>query len=133
MFDQINTMFQFSKNALNLIAYKQQIISANIANSDTPNYQRLNFNFKHQFNQIMYHSNNQKLHLLNTSNKHLNPLIDNNIPIDITVKNHKVFNKKNNVDINKERMSFIKNSLKYQTQMTFLNNEIKNIMNVIQG
>ncbi|HMI76757.1 MAG TPA: flagellar basal body rod protein FlgB [Buchnera sp. (in: enterobacteria)] len=132
MFDQINTMFQFSKNALNIIAYRQKIFASNIANIDTPNYQRLNINFKNQLNTIMRYNNNQQLNLLNTSNKHLYPVIEN-IPIDNTMNNHKLFNNKNNIDINKERMNFIKNSLKYQIQMTFLNNEIKNIMTVIKG
>lgn len=132
MFDQIKNIFWFSKNALNLIAYKQKILSSNIANIDTPNYQKLDFNFKDQLNYIIHQKYNNQLNLFNTAEKHICP-IKKHISIDVNLKKDQRFNKKNNVDINQERMNFIRNSLKYQTQITLLNNEIKNIMNVIQG
>jgi len=134
MFDQINNMFQFSKNALNILAYRQKIISANIANADTPHYQALNVDFKNKFNQ-MVNQNKHRLHLLNTSNKHLHSLITDT-QLNKDTENQTVFideYSNNNVDINQERINFIDNSLKYQAQMAFLNNEIKNIMTVIQG
>jgi len=132
MFDKINTLFQFSKIILNLTAYRQKIISSNIANADVPDYHPLDFNFKNEINNQI--NKKKRLALLKTSINHLSPSGVNQSDFKIITKNSiKSYFNKNNINMNQERTAFIENSLKYQSQISFLNNEIKNIMNVIRG
>ncbi|CAL4043200.1 flagellar basal body rod protein FlgB [Buchnera aphidicola] len=134
MFTKINNLFQINKNFLNLMAYRQKIISSNIANAETPNYRPLNINFKNEINNILHNKINKKkqIFLKKTSSNHLSLHHMNkfNIVPDYPIK---TFFNKNVIDMNQERISFIENSLKYQSQISFLTYEIKNIMNTILG
>ena len=46
MLDKIGKEFDFQQRALNLRAYRQEVIASNIANADTPNYKAVDFDFK---------------------------------------------------------------------------------------
>jgi flagellar basal-body rod protein FlgB len=43
--DRLDAEFQFGKQALDLRAYRQQVLTSNIANSDTPGYQARDLDF----------------------------------------------------------------------------------------
>jgi len=43
--DKLDAEFKFGQEALNLRAYRQQILSSNIANSDTPDYKARDLDF----------------------------------------------------------------------------------------
>ncbi|CAL4322592.1 flagellar basal body rod protein FlgB [Buchnera aphidicola] len=136
MFDKINNLFENSKNFLNLAAYQQKIISSNIANSDTPNYHPLNIDLKKEINTILDNKirKQQQISLLKTSTKHFSSNRKNKVAFNIFSKHYEKLNfKKNNLDINQERIKFIKNALQYQSQINFLTFEIKNITNTILG
>lgn len=132
MFNKINTLFQFNQNMLNLTAYRQKVISSNIANADVPNYHPLDIDFKDTINNTI--QKKKQLTLLKTSMNHLSSNNINQSEFEIISKNSiKPRSNKNTIDINQERTEFIENALKYQSQISFFNNEIKNIMNAIRG
>lgn len=136
MFDKINNLFETSKDFLNLAAYQQKIISSNIANFDTPNYHPLKVNFKKEINTIIDNKigKQKQISLLKTSIKHFASHKKNKLAFNIFSKNSENFNfKKDNLDINQERIEFIKNALQYQSQISFLTSEIKNVTNTILG
>ncbi|WP_343191977.1 flagellar basal body rod protein FlgB [Buchnera aphidicola (Formosaphis micheliae)] len=138
MFDKINNLFQFSKDALNLRDFKQTIISSNIANASTPNYHPIDINFAHEINKILNKKTkikNYSLSLSTTSNKHFtsNQFNINKLKSSVVINNTRPYISNNVVNMDKERIKFIKNTLKYQAQITFLKNEIQNIINAIKG
>src|SRR5215210_5944760 len=45
MSSKLDAMFQFSQNAMNLHAHRQQLIASNIANADTPGYRAKDVDF----------------------------------------------------------------------------------------
>ena len=45
MTDPIDNLLQFHKNALNLRAFRQQLLASNIANADTPGYKARDIDF----------------------------------------------------------------------------------------
>ncbi len=46
MLDRLNEDFRFYQQALGLRAQRQEVLSSNIANADTPNYKARDFDFK---------------------------------------------------------------------------------------
>jgi len=48
MLEKLNAALQFQQEALNLRAQRQEILSANIANADTPGYQAREIDFASQ-------------------------------------------------------------------------------------
>lgn len=136
MFNQINKLFDFNQSLLNIFSKKQEIISSNIANADTPNYKSVDINFKNEINKILK-KRKEKIHkitLKKTSPDHLDSKINNKLELKIEPINTKKINSNGNtVDMNRERIEFIKNSLKYEEQIIYLKNEIKNMMRVLKG
>jgi flagellar basal-body rod protein FlgB len=45
MLDKLDQDFAFNKEALDVRAYRQEVLSSNIANADTPNYKARDINF----------------------------------------------------------------------------------------
>jgi flagellar basal-body rod protein FlgB len=45
MLDRLDQDFAFNKEALDVRAYRQEVLSSNIANADTPNYKARDINF----------------------------------------------------------------------------------------
>ncbi|QCI24403.1 flagellar basal body rod protein FlgB [Buchnera aphidicola (Muscaphis stroyani)] len=136
MFEKINKSFDFNQNVLNLYSKRQEILTSNIANSDTPGYKAMDISFKNEFNKIINKNNmrNKEIFLTKTSPYHLDlhKNVLSSIKI-IPVKSNEIKKNKNTVDMNRERIQFIQNSLKYQSSLAFIKNEIKNIMHVLQG
>ncbi|CAL4323409.1 flagellar basal body rod protein FlgB [Buchnera aphidicola] len=133
MFSKINKMLDFNKKILNLYAKRQEILSSNIANSDTPNYKSRDINFKDEINKIIK-KNHSMINLKKTSLHHLSPKKDDYSILQLNfIKDTKVKSNGNTVNMNRERIEFIKNMLKYEENIVFIKNEIKNIMHVLKG
>ncbi|QCI16006.1 flagellar basal body rod protein FlgB [Buchnera aphidicola] len=132
MFDKINKIFDFSQNKLNLYAKRQEILSSNIANADTPGYKARDVDFKNEFNKILNQKDNS-IPLKKTSFKHLNGknnfILIKTIPID----KNQIKLDGNTVNMDRERIAFMDNSLKYQSILVYMKNEIKNIMRILKG
>lgn len=136
MFDKINQMFYFSQQALNLYAKRQEILSANIANADTPGYKSIDINFKNELSKIIYQKNekNTSICLNKTSPYHLNPKDNYSFLLKTTpVITGQIKQDGNTVNMDRERIEFINNSLKYQSTLVFMKNEIRNMMHVLKG
>lgn len=133
MFNKINKMLDFNQNLLNFYAKREEILSSNIANADTPNYKAIDISFKDEIKKIIK-KNNSGITLKKTSSHHLNSKKNNFFGFEIKpIVNKEVSSNGNTVDMNRERIEFIKNTLKYEENLVFIKNEIKNIMNVLKG
>lgn len=137
MFNKINDIFNFSQKALNLSAKRQEILSSNIANVDTPGYQARDIDFKNELKKMLKENTCNKLISLNkTSPYHLNARYENIVLLEtktISTSNNMMKKDNNTVNMDRERIAFVDNSLKYESSLTFLKNEIKNMMHVITG
>lgn len=134
MLDKLDSTIRFHRAALNLREQRQQILAANIANSDTPNYQARDIDF----NAILKHKLSanpieENLTLQVTSNRH--------IPIqNLTWSTHNILYRVpyqaaadgNTVEMDQERTAFIDNSILYQSSLTFLGEQFKNLQSVLQ-
>ncbi|WP_044056409.1 flagellar basal body rod protein FlgB [Buchnera aphidicola] len=133
MFNKINQIFNFHQQALNLCSQRQEILSANIANADTPGYKSIDFNFKNELNKTLY-KNKKTIFLKKTSPNHFNEKHKNLFLLKtIPVLTNQIKQDGNTVNMDRERIEFLNNSIKYQSSLVFIKNEIKNMMYVLKG
>lgn len=134
MFDKLDNWVNFHSQALNVREMRQNILAANIANSDTPNYQARDIDFKAELTKAIKNQGNvNNIALHTTSNHHIQismpkPTNQNllyRIPYQASADG-------NTVEMDQERTVFIDNSIHYQSNLTFLSEQFKNVMSVLQ-
>lgn len=107
------------EKALNASQLRNDTISQNIANVDTPNYKRKDVTFEQYFTDSLNNAN-----------------MDNEDAIQPTVIEDKSDNKMridgNNVDIDSEMSSLAKNTIKYNALIQLINSNFSKIKNVIR-
>jgi flagellar basal-body rod protein FlgB len=109
MIDKLGQALDFNAAALKLAARRQEILAANIANADTPNYRARDFSFEAALRSATEAV--RGLYRLPTQ-----PSIDGNT-----------------VDMDTERAQFAENAVRYEAALRFLNGQIKTILSAIQG
>ncbi|CAL4322064.1 Flagellar basal body rod protein FlgB [Buchnera aphidicola (Thelaxes suberi)] len=129
----IEKELNFLQQKLNLRSLQEELIASNIANVNTPGYKARRIDFKHELKKII--NNNIKF------NKPLNTIkpkkycnlknIHDLIKPDIYFSNQNKNQIGNTVNMDEERINFVKNSLKYQEEIAILNKKIKNIQLVL--
>ncbi|CNK31397.1 flagellar basal body rod protein FlgB [Yersinia frederiksenii] len=134
MLDKLDNAFRFQQDALSLLTQRQDILASNIANVDTPGYLARDIDFSQQLKNAVDRSTPEQgpLTLALTSGAHIAgvaPAIDSNqllyrIPDQPSADG-------NTVDMDRERVSFADNSMKYQSSLTILSTQIKGMMSVI--
>lgn len=109
---------------------RNEVISNNIANVDTPGYKRSDVVFEEVLRNF---KNNKNIPILTTNDRHFSNIdIYNDLKYKITTQDDRVFrNDANNVDIDKEMSELTKNTLSYnviaeqlQMQLRLLNTAI---------
>ncbi|MGL5422448.1 flagellar basal body rod protein FlgB [Serratia fonticola] len=136
MLDKLDAALRFGQEALNLRAQRQEILAANIANADTPGYQARDIDFASQLNKVMAQGrvNGSGVALNLTSARHIpaRNMQPPSLDLLFRVPDQPSLDG-NTVDMDRERTNFADNSLKYQTDLTLLNGQIKGMMSVLQG
>src|SRR5690606_8096731 len=107
---------------------KNQTISSNIANVDTPNYKSKQVVFKDVLNQELSNSIDAK----RTHPKHFQFEATNKLPYNIIEQKNTTFNHNgNNVDIDKEMAELAKNQIYYQSLIDRINGKFNSLQTVI--
>ncbi|TCQ05851.1 flagellar basal-body rod protein FlgB [Serpentinicella alkaliphila] len=128
----LNNMFKdvdILTKGLNASWKRNEVISNNIANVNTPNYKKMEVKFEELLkNQL----NNKVLKGANTNERHIP--IGNNRDLNYKVSTNKDYSTRrdgNNVDIDIEMADMAKNDIYYRTLSTQLNNKVQRIKLVI--
>lgn len=136
MLDKLDAALRFGQEALNLRAQRQEILAANIANADTPGYQARDIDFASQLHKVMAQGrvSGSGVALNLTSTRHIPAQNAQPPSLDLLfrVPDQPALDG-NTVDMDRERTHFADNSLKYQTDLTLMNGQIKGMMSVLQG
>lgn len=143
MIDKLDAEFQFGQRALDLRGYRQQLLSSNIANADTPGYKARDVDFASSLKAALGQGQTTgaaagagvapPLALTTTEPGQLPgtaaadseaalygaPLYRN--PSQSSLDN-------NTVDIDTERVNFADNALHYETGLTVLTQQIKTML-----
>ncbi len=139
--NKLDALFSFHETALRIREQRQELLSANIANSDTPNYKARDFDFSAALNnavtaQAGTASNNAQLSA--TALKHFGSLDPNSNSADQrpTLQYRSMVQGSvdgNTVDGDVERNQFTDNALHYEASLTILKSDIKDMLAVLQG
>lgn len=121
-FDKLGEpVFGLMEKALNLRTRRQELISGNLSNLDTPGYTRKDFNFEDTLNNCL--SNSKEGELLRTNQRHL-PLGKIDIPLNIQDSGEPV-------DIDKEMVKLTQNQLQYQATIHMLVKKLEGLKTVM--
>ena len=132
MFDKLTSNYKVLEKALDAAWLRNEVISQNIANVDTPNYKKKTVAFEDYLNDAM---NDSSFKGFTTDKRHIQiggGSIDSvNIKVTQDNKDTSYRLDGNNVDIESEMASQAKNDIKYNTLIQSLNTGYKRIKSVI--
>jgi flagellar basal-body rod protein FlgB len=141
MIDQLDAAFKFGQEALNLRGYRQQVLSSNIANADTPGYEARDMDFAKTLTTALKkgghdESGKSGLQLATTSAGHIAGQASGSTGGDfygqLAYRNPlQPSLDGNTVDIDTERVNFADNALHYEAGMTLLTGQIKGMLAAI--
>jgi flagellar basal-body rod protein FlgB len=127
MLDKIDKYFNFQQKALDLRAYRTEVLAGNMANAETPYYKAVDFNFADAMKaQMGGHGSGKDLPLVATDPRHFSTSpTDGARSVDMLYRDAvQPSVDGNTVDMDVERGAFMDNALHYQSTLTFLNNRI---------
>ena len=134
MLTKIDEYLRFHETALNLRAQRQEILSSNIANADTPNYKARDIDF----NQVLKDRLSQTvspsaLSLNKTDEAHLTASAPSGDTPLLYHPDRQASADGNTVDMDVERNHFAENSLRYEVSVTLVSGQIRNMLAALQG
>jgi len=134
MLDRLNEDFRFFQQSLALRAQRQEVLSSNIANADTPNYKARDFDFKAAMqNAIEGSMRLPDTSLTLTSARHIPAKAVSEGPTQMLYRlPYQPSLDGNTVDMDVERVQFADNTLHYQSTMQLLSGRIRSMMSAIQ-
>lgn len=134
MLDRLNEDFRFFQQSLSLRAQRQEVLSSNIANADTPNYKARDFDFKAAMQNAMEGSMRlPDTSLTLTSARHIPAKAVSEGPTQMLYRlPYQPSLDGNTVDMDIERVQFADNTLHYQSTMQLLTGRIRSMMAAIQ-
>jgi flagellar basal-body rod protein FlgB len=133
MLSSIDREFSFLQDAINLRAKRQELLAANIANSDTPHYKAVDIDFAGALRQAMG-AREGGVALARTAARHL-PASFGGMPHAEVLYRHaeQPSIDGNTVDMDVERGHFADNAIHYQAVITFLNGRISSLLAAAKG
>jgi len=119
----LDKMLQFQSQALKLRSYRQELLSANIANSDTPNYKAVDF----EFAQALKSATEAGAAASTSPNGAApQPELKYRMPAQSSLDG-------NSVEMDAERGKFADNTVRYEAAMRTLSAQIKTMLAAVQG
>ena len=132
MIDSLDKLFQFHQNALNVRAFRQQLLAANIANADTPGYKARDVDFAAALRDA--NAGQALTATLRTDNaRHLQGTAQQDPTAVLYRSPEQPSIDGNTVDMDVERSRFTENAVHYEANLTFLNQQIKLMLAALQG
>ncbi|SFP37368.1 flagellar basal-body rod protein FlgB [Nitrosomonas cryotolerans] len=132
MINKLNNTLSFHHQTLNLRTTRQELLSSNIANADTPNFKAQDIDFSRTLRETLS-SKNMKPGLATTSPAHIHSDSGNISAAQILYRvPQQPSADGNTVDMDTERTRFADNSIKYDASLTFISGQIKSLLSAIK-
>lgn len=133
MATKLDNALQFQHQALSLRAYRQQVLAANIANADTPNYKARDIDFSSALKSAMAGRGDSALPMARTSAGHLGGGAESGPARLLFRKDFQSAVDGNTVDMDVERAQFAENAVHYEAGITFIGHQLKMMSAAVQG
>lgn len=137
MIGKLDDALRFHQTALNLRAQRQELLSSNIANADTPNYKARDVDFTKALQGALAKTGQTPAPagLLRTAANHLagtGSAAIGGAPLLYRIGQQGSVDG-NTVDMDVERNQFTDNALRYEAGVTLIGAQIKGLLAAIQG
>ncbi len=122
----IDEQIHFKQTALNLRAFRQELLASNIANADTPNFKARDFEFKSALAGALGKTQAGTLALTRTSPAHLAAAASNSYGVNVQYRTE--FQPSvdgNTVNMDVERAAFAENAIQMEALMAHVSSEFK--------
>lgn len=133
MVSKLDNALFFQQQALSLRANRQEVLAANIANADTPNYKARDFDFSAVLKDAVAGRSSGNLQLSNTDGQHLQGSANAGPARLMYRKESQSSVDGNTVDMDVERAQFSENAVRYEAGVTFITHQIKSLMSAMQS
>lgn len=121
------------EQSLKLRAMRNRVLSANIANADTPNFKARDFDFS----DALQHAQGKGLRLYGTNARHLGTATGDVTATTIDSLKYRVPMQPtldgNTVETDVEQAAFAENALQYRASLAFLDGSIRTIRYALKG
>lgn len=125
---------QLLNKVLDLRATKAQVISSNIANSETPGFSASRFEFETDLANAINNKNSMKLQATHEKHMPLAPTNFNSVVGKITIEEEKSgIGDDNNVSVDSEMMALSENQLLYEASAQLLKKKMSLVKFAISG
>ncbi len=138
MLNKLDDTLSFHQTALRVRGQRQELIAANIANADTPNYKARDIDFKTAMQSAVTGISREAFNVAKTSVQHLDGTPSKGAsngasgePLFRPIIQGSVDG--NTVDMDVERNQFADNGIRYEASLTMINNQLKQMLAAIQG
>jgi flagellar basal-body rod protein FlgB len=133
MIDKLDAALRFNREALNLRAERQEVIAANIAHADTPNYKARDFDFSARLSDAVERGrSSQSMSMATTSSRHIEGQAQAASDKDLLYRTPNQSSiDGNTVEMDVERIAFADNALRYESNLTVLNAKIKSLLSAV--
>lgn len=132
MLDRLDSELNFYQKALNVRAYRQELLASNIANADTPNYRARDIDFKSALSNVLSGRANGGVALSRTAAGH-QPGTDAG-PYAGNRKYRTEYQASadgNTINMDVERAAFAENSLQVEALLTFVRGKFKTLQTAV--
>ncbi len=135
MIDKLDASLRFHQEALNLRARRQEVLSANIAHADTPDFKARDFDFSSALAQAVDRGRQaHSLSMTATSSQHLSGSGQSSVEAELMYRTPSQSSLDGNtVEMDVERVNFADNAMRYEFNLTRISGQIKTMMAAIQG
>lgn len=127
------SIFSTHEQALKFRAMRNEVLTANIANADTPNYKARDYDFR----EALASARDQSMSLKGTHERHLSTGQDSTYATSMTDLKYRVpFQPSldgNTVETDVEQAAFAENALQYRASLRFLDSSIRTIKYALRG
>lgn len=138
MLNKLDAALSFHQTALRVRGQRQELIAANIANADTPNYKARDIDFKSAMQAAAAGISRDAFNTAKTSAQHLDGMPSKGVSIG--APGEPLFRPiiqgsvdGNTVDMDVERNQFVDNGIRYEASLTMINGQLKKMLAAIQG
>lgn len=130
----LDATLNFHQSSLRVRAQRQELLAANIANADTPNYKARDIDFSRAMADALNGNDANSAALATTASQHLpGNTLESSLSNALYRKEVQSSIDGNTVDMDVERNQFTDNALRYEASLTMLNAKIKGLISAIQG
>lgn len=134
MNNRLDQEINFSRQALNLRSYRQELLASNIANADTPHYKARDFDFKSALRATLGANSGSDVQLARTTAGHLGGS-EGGMP-GVRTQYRSEYQGSvdgNTVNMDIERSAYTENSVQIETLLTFIREQVKTMNLALQG